>query len=491
MSPVEATTDARATGARGSVLVIDDDADTAEVLCELLRRAGFATRCELNATDARVATDDVIEAVLTDLVMAPTDGLSLCAQISELRPDLPVVVMTGHASIDAAVGALRAGAFDFILKPVDPELLVLAADRAVAHHRLKSEVHRLRAEVLESRGFDLILGKSLAMRSLLDVVSRVAPTNATVLVTGESGTGKEVVARAIHARSSRSAGPFVAINCAAVPASLLESELFGHARGAFTDARTARRGLFLDAQGGTLFLDEIGEMPLQMQVKLLRALQERTVRAVGGSGESPFDARIIAATNRDLEVEVAAGRFREDLFYRIHVCAVPVPPLRDRDGDTLILARAFLARFAAKQEKAVRGISAPALAQIARYRWPGNVRELENCIERAVAMTQHDQLVLEDLPTRVREGHLEPLSALLPTAITDLVSMQVLEMRYMEHVIKVVNGNKTRAARILGYDRRTLYRKLDPKAQNPPQSFPPPESLDAVLAGTFVGPAST
>jgi two-component system response regulator HydG len=445
--------------------VVDDDGDSAEVLCELLRLAGFSARSEVDPTEAlaTVLRDTSLEAVVTDLRMQPTDGLALCEQVGRTRSDLPVVLITGHASVEAAVGALRAGAFDFIVKPVDAELLALTLDRAIIHHRLQSEVHRLRAEVLESRSFDLILGDSAPMRAVLEVVARVAPTNATVLVTGESGTGKELVARAIHARSKRHAGPFVAINCAALTATLLESELFGHARGAFTDAKVARRGLFLAAEGGTLFLDEIGEMPLEMQVKVLRAVQERTVRAVGGTTESRFDVRIIAATNRDLEIDVAQGRFREDLFYRLHVCPVHVPPLRERDGDVLILARAFLTKFAAKQGKAVIGISPPALAKLARYRWPGNVRELENCIERAVAMALHDQLVVEDLPERVRAAEADTVTEWLPATVSELVTMEVLAARYMQHVLDLTGGNKSRAARLLGFDRRTFYRKLDPK----------------------------
>jgi DNA-binding NtrC family response regulator len=281
-----------------------------------------------------------------------------------------------------------------------------------------------------------------------------------VLISGESGTGKELVARAIHERSGRRDGPFVAINCAAVPQQLLESELFGHARGAFTDAKQSRKGLFLEADGGTLFLDEIGEMPLEMQVKLLRALQERVVRAVGGSSETPFDARVIAATNRDLEGEVHERRFREDLYYRINVVSVHVPPLREREGDVPLLAQRFVERFASRHGKRVLGISAPAAAKLVAYHWPGNVRELENSVERAVALTQFDHLTVEDLPERIR-AHRPDTMVMMPETAEELVTVEELERRYLLHVLKVVNGNKSRAARILGYDRRTLYRKLE------------------------------
>jgi two-component system response regulator HydG len=447
---------------RGNVLVVDDDADAAEMLAESLRARNYRATPETSPSEALSdAMNEEIDVVLTDLQMRSLDGLALCERIVGARPDLPVVVVTGHASVDAAIGALRAGAFDFIQKPVDPEILALTVERAVTHHRLKSEVHRLRSDLADVRGFSKVLGESPAMRKVFDVIGRIAPTQATVLITGESGTGKELVARSIHEHSSRKEGPFVAINCAAVPATLLESELFGHAKGAFTDAKIARRGLFLEAQGGTLFLDEIGEMPLEMQVKLLRALQERRVRPVGDSNEVPFDARVIAATNRDLENEVHEKRFREDLYYRINVCSVNVPPLRDRDGDVPLLARVFVERFARKHEKAVKGIAAPALAKLVQYQWPGNVRELENGIERAVAMAQYDQLVIEDLPERVRAYRPDQGTALLPATTAELVSMAELENRYMHHVLALVKGNKSAAARILGFDRRTLYRRLE------------------------------
>ncbi len=446
---------------RGTILVVDDDLDAAEALSESLRARGFRATPEGSPSEALdYARTGDLDVVLTDLHMPGLDGLSLCGRLVAARPDVPVVLLTGHASMEAAVGALRAGAFDFVVKPVDPEMLALTLDRAVQLHRLRSEVHRLRSEVATSRGFGKLQGESEAMRRVFDLITRIAPTQASVLVTGESGTGKELVARSIHEHSARRDGPFIAINCAAVPASLLESELFGHVRGAFTDARTARRGLFLEAQGGTLFLDEIGEMPPEMQVKLLRALQERTVRPVGGNAEVPFDARVVTATNRDLEEDVATKRFREDLFYRINVCSVEVPPLREREQDVSLLAHEFVARFAKKHGKHVTGIAAPALARLVSYRWPGNVRELENCIERAVAMAQHDQLLALDLPDRVRAPSADQDSSLVPGTVEELCTMEEHKRRYMSHVLALVGGNKSRAARILGFDRRTLYRKL-------------------------------
>lgn len=445
----------------GKVLVLDDDPDACGLMDAALSGRGYVVRAETRAREAleAVSAED-FDAVLTDLQLDEMDGLAVCERILGVRPDLPVIVVTGHASLEAAISAMRAGAHDFVTKPIDLELLGITVERAVQHHKLRAEVKRLRDEVDEARGFEKLLGQSTAMKRVTDVITRVSQTDATVLVTGESGTGKELVARAIHERSNRRDGPFVAINCAAVPATLLESELFGHARGAFTDAKATRKGLFLEADNGTLFLDEIGEMPLEMQVKLLRALQERTVRAVGGNSEMPFNARVIAATNRDLENEVHEKRFREDLYYRINVVTVHVPPLREREGDVPLLAQRFLERFAARHGKHVIGISAPAAAKLVAYHWPGNVRELENSIERAVALTQFDHINVEDLPERIR-AHRPDTMVMMPETAEELVTVEELERRYLLHVLKVVHGNKSRAARILGYDRRTLYRKLE------------------------------
>jgi two-component system, NtrC family, response regulator HydG len=454
-------TDGPAPTLRGRVLVVDDDLDAAEMIADGLRARGFRATPENDPNVAlESAMDAALDVVVTDVQMRWLDGLALCAHISSVRPSLPVIVMTGHVSLDAAIGALRAGAFDFVTKPIAPELLALAVERAVAHHQLANEVRSLRSQTAKLRGAGSLLGQSKPMRQMYDVIGRVAPTQATVLVTGESGSGKELVARAIHEKSTRAAGPFVAINCAAVPANLLESELFGHEKGAFTDAQTSRRGLFLEASGGTLFLDEIGEMPMELQVKLLRALQEHRVRPVGGRNELTFDARVIAATHRDLDRDVMAKRFREDLYYRINVCSVEVPPLRDRESDVPALAQAFVQRYAEKHDKAVKGITAGAMARIVAYRWPGNVRELENAMERAIAMAQFDQVGVQDLPARIvveaPKGR-----ALMPTTMDELIGFEQLEREYIGHVLKVAGGNKSKAARILGLDRRTLYRKLE------------------------------
>jgi two-component system response regulator HydG len=305
-----------------------------------------------------------------------------------------------------------------------------------------------------------MIGSSAPIQKVKDLIDRVAEADAALLITGESGTGKELVARAVHQRGRNSTGPFVAINCAAIPEALLESELFGHVKGAFTDARTPRQGMFLKAHGGTLFLDEIGEMPLGMQPKLLRVLQERTVRPIGGDQEIPYDARVITASNRDLETEVAERRFREDLFYRINVLRIDVPPLRIRGNDVLFLAQHFLKQFSQQTTKKVIGLSQPVAEKLMAYSWPGNVRELQNCIERAVAFTRFDELTVDDLPEKIRDYR--SADASIPgVAMHEILTMDEVERRYITRVLKQLDGNKTVAAELLGVDRRTLYRKLE------------------------------
>jgi len=370
-----------------------------------------------------------------------------------------VIIVTAHANLALAIQAIRAGAYDFITKPFKIESLAHTVSRAVAHHALQQEVKRLREEVRRVPHIEGLIGESRAMRDVFNLVDQVSQTDATVLVTGESGTGKELIARAIHNASSRANAPFVAINCAAVPASLLESELFGHIKGAFTDAKRTREGLFLQATNGTLFLDEIGEMPIDMQAKLLRVLQERRLRPVGGDEEVPFDTRLITATNRDLEEQVEEKRFREDLYYRVNVIRIHVPPLRSRGNDILLLAQAFIDRMS-RPGRPVRGISMPAAQKLLGYDWPGNVRELENCIERSVALTRFEEIQVDDLPEKIRDHH----SARLIIEGDDpeeMPTLEEMERRYIRRVLEALQGNKTQAARVLGVDRRTLYRRMD------------------------------
>jgi DNA-binding NtrC family response regulator len=446
-------------GMTGHILVVDDDRETCELVEEVLKHEGFKVTALTSAVAAlaRVVEDD-FDAVLTDLGMAEMDGITLCRRILEARPDLPVLVGTGQGSMETAIAAMRAGAYDFVTKPFDPKLLALSVGRGVQHHWLRSELKRLRQNVasLATPGF---IGRSGAMRRVSELVARVADSDASVLIQGETGTGKELVARLIHTSGKRRAGPFVAINCAAVPHALIESELFGHARGAFTDARSERTGLFVEANGGTLFLDEVGELPLETQPKLLRALQERRVRPVGANSELPFDVRILAATNRDLEYEVFEKRFREDLYYRINVVAIELPPLRNRGGDVLEIAQHLLGRFAERAGKPPLTLSPGAAEKLVAYAWPGNVRELENCLERGVALARFDQLTAEDLPDKIRNYRAEKFVVAADDP-TEVVTLENLEKSYILRVLSLVGGNKSQAAQMLGVDRRTLYRKL-------------------------------
>jgi DNA-binding NtrC family response regulator len=451
----------RSNAETGRVLFVDDDPELCSLVKMALTASGFAVATRASASSAlTLAAEREFDAVVTDMVLGGAgDGLSLCRSLGEMRPELPVVVLTGFGTMGAAVDAIRAGAHDFVTKPVDMETLAHHVRRAVEHRQLHSEVLALREAVkLGPMPADMI-GQSRAMGDLYDVIRRVASTSVGVMVTGETGTGKELVARAIHRLSDRSGGPFVAINCAALPETLLESELFGHARGAFTDAKQAKQGLFVEASGGTLLLDEVGEMSTAMQAKLLRALQERTVRPVGESKEVPFDTRVVASTHRDLEAMIATGEFREDLYYRLNVVHLPLPPLRDRGNDVLLLAQYFVERFAARHGVAVKGLQAPAAAKILAYNWPGNVRELENCIERAVALTRFEKIGVEDLPPRVRE-HSPRRLPMEVSSVEELLTMREMEKRYIMAALDVVGGNRTRASEVLDLDRKTLYRKL-------------------------------
>jgi len=446
---------------RGRVLVVDDDQSMCETLAVVLGKKGFDVQWTILGQEALALVGSVdLDVVLTDLNMRGVNGLELCERIVANRPELPVVVITAFGSLETAVAAIRVGAYDFITKPPEADALELALDRAVQHRRLRAEVTELRRVVQESTRFGKLLGTSAAMQAVTDVLGRIADSTASVLITGESGTGKEVAARALHDRSVRKAGPFVAINCSAVPEALLESELFGHVRGAFTDARAARVGLCVQANGGTLLLDEIGDMPMPLQPKLLRALQERRVRPVGGDEEIPFDVRVVATTNRDLRSLIEEGRFREDLYFRIDVIHVEMPPLRARGGDVLLLAQQFLDVQAARAGKRVTGISPAAAEKLLAYSWPGNVRELQNCIERAIALTRYEQIAVDDLPETVR-AYKRSHVLIASDDPSELVPLEEAERRYILRVMEAVGSNKTLAARALGITRKTLYRKLE------------------------------
>jgi two-component system response regulator HydG len=441
-----------------SILIVDDDREMCELTHADLTRRGYKVSWYTSADQGLAALDqNDFSVLLVDIHMEEMSGLEMCRAALAKRPDLVVMVMTGFGSLELAVGALRAGAYDFITKPISMDALALTLERGVRQRTLQDELKRLRRRV-DSHELPNLISASPAMQRVTDVVNRVANSDAPVLITGESGTGKELVARGLHERSGRT-GPFLAINCAAIPENLLESELFGHARGAFTDARTARAGLFVEANRGTLFLDEIGEMPLGMQAKILRALQERKVRPVGSAQEVSFDSRLLTATNRDLETEVEKKRFREDLYYRINVVRIEMPPLRARGNDILLLAQYFLERAAKRSGTTPIRLGRAVAEQLINYDWPGNVRELENCIERVVALSRYDETTLDDLPAKIRE-HRPSEVVTVSEDPNDLPSMAVVEERYLRKVLAAVGGNKTLAAKVLKVDRRTLYRKL-------------------------------
>jgi two-component system response regulator HydG len=449
-----------------TILVVDDDEDTAALLREVLERRGYrAVALSSGAQVLAYLRTEIADVVVTDVVMPGMSGIELCRELSVRHPDLLAIVLTGAADLQNAVRAIRAGAYDFITKPVKADLLEIAIQRALEHLAVRREFSRLR--VAPAGAVDGILGTSPAIRATIELTRRAAASDATVLVLGDSGTGKELVARALHQSSPRASKPFVAVNCGAVPAPLLETELFGHVRGAFTDAKRSRPGLFLQAGAGTLFLDEIGEMPLDMQVKLLRALQERMVRPVGADDEQPFACRIVAATNRDLELEIAAKRFREDLFYRINVVVIPVPSLRERGGaDIIELARSFLARAAERSRRPPLDLAPSAVQRLTEYDWPGNVRELENSIERAFAIARGPVIEVADLPDKIAKFELTKIVIATDTP-DEMITLDELQRRYVRRVLAAVKGNKTHAAKVLGIARRALYRRLaDPSARS-------------------------
>ena len=444
----------------GTVIIVDDERSMGELLVTDLRLRGYEP---LAFTSAAPALEYVkahpVDVVLTDVRMPGTGGLELCAQLSAVQPQVPVIVMTAFGSMDTAVAALRSGAYDFLTKPIESDLLAAALERAIKQHRLQDTVRRLSETVDHNRHFGELLGDSPAMQDIYSQLAQLADTDTSVLITGQSGTGKELVARSIHRRSRRASAPLVAVNCAALPEPLLESELFGHTKGAFTDARGERKGLFLEANGGTLFLDEVGELPLTMQVKLLRVLEQRTVRPVGSDREIPIDVRLISATNRDLESAVEEHTFREDLFYRINVIQMELPPLKQRGTDILLIAQYYIQQFADRMHKPVTGLDSTAAERLLNYVWPGNVRELRNVMERAVALTRSDKILVSDLPAKIQDFR-DSQAMLAGGDATELVPLEEIERRYIEHVLKATDGNQTQAARILGVDRKTLHRKL-------------------------------
>jgi two-component system response regulator AtoC len=445
-----------------SVLVVDDEEPLRQLLAVILRDRGYQPRTVASAEEAlkELSARDY-DLVITDVRMPRMDGIALTRAIQERQPGATVIVMSAYGSHDAALEAMKAGAYDFLAKPFKPDDVLLCLRKAEERERLALENRRLRAELRGGTGIDAIVGTSEAVQAVLRQLRKVATQKTTVLIGGESGTGKELVARAIHELSPRAGLPFVAVNCGAIPGELLESELFGHAKGAFTDAVRAKKGLALEADGGTLFLDELGELPLPLQVKLLRFLQEEEVRPVGENRAQKVDVRVVAATARDLAAAVKAGQFREDLYWRLAVLEVRLPPLRERPEDLAPLARHFLARFAPlRPELAGLRFTPEALEVLTAHRWPGNVRELMHAVERAVVLAEGPAIREEDLPEAVRSPAPGPAG---PVAAGDLSvkrGLRALEERLIREALARTGGNRTRAAMLLELSYRALLYKI-------------------------------
>ncbi len=463
-----ATTAPLRDAAAAKVLVVDDEPSLREMISILLRREGLDVTAAPGFARAReliTGSAAPFALVLTDLVMPDGSGLDLLTAAKERNPATEVIVMTAHSTVDAALDAMKRGAYDFVAKPFQSAELRLLVGRAVEKSAIVRENVRLRAMLAVERPEDPLeqLGKSPAMRAIVDLIRRVAASRTTVLITGESGTGKERIARALHATSDRADKPFLVVNCGALPENLMESELFGHEKGAFTGAAGRHLGLFREADGGTLLLDEIGELPPALQVKLLRVLQERKVRPVGASQELPVDVRLVAATNRDVEKDVAAGRFRNDLYYRLNIIRLEVPPLRQRAEDIPWLAEAFVQRFAIEHGKSIRGLAPDALRALLAHDFPGNVRELENAMERAVALSQGPTIGLGDLPPAVAGSVAAPATALLalPDGGCDLDRVVAeAERRLILQALERTAGVRTQAAKLLGVTFRSLRYRL-------------------------------
>ena len=447
------------TSENGKILVVDDQADMRGLLSDVLESEGYRVgTAESGEKALEVLAEEQYDLVLSDLRMKGMLGTTLLSEIKHRYPETGVILMTAFGTIETAIEAIKGGAMDYLIKPVKTEDVLRVVGRAVRELHLRREVTHLRREVYKEYSFHQILGKSRPMQEVFELIRRVADSPSNVLITGESGTGKELVAKAIHYNSDRRESPFVPVNCAAIPEQLLESELFGHVRGAFTDAKADRLGLFEEAQKGTLFLDEISELPLMLQAKLLRAIQEREIRRVGSTKSVAVDVRIIAATNLNLAEEVKAKHFREDLYYRLNVIEIRLPPLRERRDDIPLLVESFLRKCAKSNRKPMEGISESALALLIDYPWPGNVRELENIIERAVTLARGEKIMPEDLPTTVQGSRGD--RKVLDNAAERTLPLQEVEWEYIKKILEKTGGNKYQAAHTLGIDRKTLYRKL-------------------------------
>jgi DNA-binding NtrC family response regulator len=462
---------------RYRVLIVDDEADSREALAELTQRWGYDVQTASDGTEAlRRAIEGHPDVILTDLVMPNMDGLWLLRALRAELPECPVVLLTGRGTIQTAVQAIKEGAYDFIEKPLEVPRLRIVLERALEKKETMREVQLLRRRLAALAPGTDVIGSGPAMHKVFELVNKVAPSNASVVIAGESGTGKEVVARAIHNLSPRKEKPFVALNCSAIPATLIESELFGYERGAFTGADQRRIGNFELAHNGTLFLDEIGELPLELQAKFLRVLEERKIRRLGGRGEVEVDVRVICATNRDLKEEIRRGRFREDLYFRLHVFTIQLPTLKERREDIPLLVHHFIEKFNGETGKRVQGVSPAALAMLQGYSWPGNIRELRNTVERAMILVDGDVIGDEHLPPDMQSARPEAATLRVPLGIP----LDKVEKEYILASLQKNGGNKARTAEILGISEKTLYNKLNRYAA---------EARDRVGEGSSPDPA--
>ena len=445
---------------RARILVVDDDREMCQFLADLLGEEGYLVETVHDGPSAveryRAGSFDL---TITDLMMPRMRGTELVRQLREIDAHALVLLITAFGSIESAVEAMHAGAFHYVTKPFRTDEILIQVTRALEQHSLQSEVERLRQQVHRRYGFENIIGQSARMREIFELVTHVSDLAVNVLIVGESGTGKEMIARAIHQTSARAARSFIPINCAAIPETLLESELFGYVRGAFTDARKDRRGLFQAASGGVLFLDEISEIPLGLQAKLLRVIEDKEVRPLGANQGEKVDARLVSACNRDPELLVQEGRFRQDLYYRLNVIRIDLPPLRERAEDIPVLIEHFMRKFGDQVQRKLDGIEPEAFTALMNYHWPGNVRELEHAIERAVLLGKEGRIGPQDFPPSLvaSKDNVSPLA----DAVARSYTLKDLEKEYIMRVMEIVHGNKTEAAKTLGVDRTTLYRKLE------------------------------
>jgi DNA-binding NtrC family response regulator len=443
----------------GKILVVDDEQSMCDFMEIMLAKEGYQVETSISAFDAiQKTSSDNYDLIIADLMMPKMSGLELLKKIKKGRPEQDFIVMTAFASVDTAIEAMKEGALDYITKPFKVDEIKLVIEKSVSRKNLRKENENLKRQLKKDLSFDNFIGQSEGIVNLKKLATKVSSTDSTTLIRGESGTGKDLIAKAIHTASSRATGPFITINCAALPETLLESELFGYKRGAFTGAIKDKDGLFKVADGGTLFLDEIGNTSPAIQMKLLRVLEDKTITPVGDTKPIEVDVRLIAATNAELEEEVKAGGFRSDLFYRLNVIPIHIPPLRERTEDIPILANHFITKYCQRNGADMKVLTPEAMKALHQYNWPGNVRELENCIERAVLLSRGDTIDVSDFPSKVIEN--KP-GIIVGSEVPETPTLESIEKAYIYYIMKQARGKKSKAAKILGIDSSTLYRKLE------------------------------